>query len=1355
VSKPSSRCSICEKDLPDLAAQGGAAASEILAGGQAVCDVCHEKLASRAATSRTTIMRPVGALNVDGKAVVPPLLQPHEAAEGQPESGSSITVLPEGAPTAADVPPESECLAGADAGAGPVHKKFGTYEILHEISRGSFGVVYKAKQQGLDRVVALKVLLAGVHASAEAVGRFQREAKSVARLKHPHIVPVYDFGMHEGHHYFAMEFIEGHPLSTLISRQQVSISDALMIGEALSDALETAHAAGVIHRDVKPSNVLIDRDGRPHITDFGLAKQVDIDTKYTVSGTTLGTPAYMPPEQARGEVERIDARSDVYSIGAVLYEMLTGRTPFVGRSMLEVVVAVINDPLKPPRQLNPRIHRDIQTIVQKCLEKDPRQRYASAAELRDDLRRFRSGETIRAKPAGALRLAGRFIKRQTPLVAACSVVLSAIIYSYARVEKSKQQVEKSKLQVEESREKTRQLQAEKRELEKLDQKRKQAEWKPDWWFPRKAASNLSYAVPDEEQKYFDGLIEYRGRYWDMDEAGRLQEVVNVRSLASPAERRFVGDIEGEMVFDLDEEAARAGVRIGLQSVEAQRDFDGIPLLFELKKGKARLIGPGDLFAYTHPRGGARPRLRLEVKAEMDAAQLTPGRYTLRFRREGLQLKFQLSWPAPSVSVAKIEIRDLCLSDWVFKNMRLVARQPHPGFAAVAAEVRHKTGGDEDPAFRDFRLGDHYNAERDLQALAAGDDSYKKARALLCLGSIKEVYEPASPRAAALYTDAKVALDMVRDPQLQDEQRALRQELCLRRLVGFARNKQWDALMEELSQGWPGEKIGEPLVWELQGVIEQALLAPDIGTRLDAGLALFKSLGVAPGCSRLDNAARSLGLMQAVEGRLDDLIALQSSYPGDLYFDAFCDLIQREAKSGQLPNALRAVIHLAPRTRGDAQTAKLHDAATALAVAALKSRRYADVARVFQTVESLKASPVFLAELALHEKELAGPDFNEFCAVLLPVFSNRQIENPDLASKFNKCIERVGQGLIGGGNAASLIRLHEALRGPRMASDSRLAGVFAAAVRLLGCSGDPALETVALELLAYCGEHVTLGDENLQAATLAFAQRKAIVDDLRTYVMILSIQQAYPAPELLRLSNTVLLELLKRGSFEQASLFYSNARVAFRGDGARLTPALISVLSHVNLEEQRVSLLKSVSDTVRAEFARQKEDGLDRNWTLEHGDILLALNYPEKAREQYVAAHAAKADVMLSAKAALRLAAMQIVNRKESAAPADYFNGMDLAELPEELRIAVQLIASPDAVHGQELAALLKKANAPSILSEAEWDFLRGVRFQMDQNVVGALSALEDAARKSSESRAWVHMLASQLLRPHPRPLDPK
>jgi serine/threonine protein kinase len=290
-------------------------------------------------------------------------------------------------------------------------RSLGEYEILDEVSRGAMGVVYKARHRTLGRVVALKVLIAGEHASPGQVVRFEKEARAAARLRHPNIVPIYEIGVEGGKRFFTMDFIEGTPLDVVIRRNELQPRQALEIAAAVADALAFAHAQDVIHRDIKPSNIMIDRAGHPQIMDFGLAKQLDSDTKFTKTGTTIGTPSYMSPEQARGENERVDHRSDVYSLGAVTYELLTGRPPFTGETMMNIVMKVIHDEPTPPRRLNPKLHRDIQTIVLKAMEKDPDRRYQSMAALADDIRRYVAGEMITARPAGPLRRAAKLVSK--------------------------------------------------------------------------------------------------------------------------------------------------------------------------------------------------------------------------------------------------------------------------------------------------------------------------------------------------------------------------------------------------------------------------------------------------------------------------------------------------------------------------------------------------------------------------------------------------------------------------------------------------------------------------------------------------------------------------------------------------------------------------------------------------------------------------------------------------------------------------------------------------------------------------------------------------------------------------------
>ena len=302
-------------------------------------------------------------------------------------------------------------------------RTFGNYRILEEISRGAMGVVYKARQRVLKRVVALKVLIAGDLATEVQVARFQREAQAAARLRHPAIVPIHEVGVYDGKHYYTMDYIEGRPLSDLVAEGEITTRRALDVTHEVAEALDYAHRRGVIHRDIKPSNIMIDPDGGVHIMDFGLAKQLDSDTKFTRTGTTVGTPAYMPPEQASGESLRVGPRADIYALGAVLYEMLTGRPPFSGDTMMGTLMQVLNDDPVPPKKLNPRIHRDVQTVVLKSMEKNPDRRYRTMGALAADIRRFIGGEAITARPAGLFYRSWKALRKHRSAVFAAVAIL--------------------------------------------------------------------------------------------------------------------------------------------------------------------------------------------------------------------------------------------------------------------------------------------------------------------------------------------------------------------------------------------------------------------------------------------------------------------------------------------------------------------------------------------------------------------------------------------------------------------------------------------------------------------------------------------------------------------------------------------------------------------------------------------------------------------------------------------------------------------------------------------------------------------------------------------------------------------
>ena len=359
----------------------------------------------------------------------------------------------------------------------------GDYELLEEIGRGGMGVVFRARQAGLNRCVALKLILAGRLASPAAVKRFQVEAAAAAGLRHPHIVSIFETGEREGHHFYSMELVEsGQPLSALrlpplgdnaardpAKRQQAQRRIAEVIA-AVARAMDYAHERGVLHRDLKPGNILLDREGQPRLADFGLAKVADDDaTQLTQSGAVMGTPAYAAPEQASGRSDTVTKAADIYSLGTILFELLTGRPPFLGDTPVEIWRRVVVDEPPHPRSLHPLADADLATICLKCLEKEPTRRYESARALAEDLERWQRGEPITARPAPVTTQITRWVRRHPAIsVAVGATVLILALRPVAMQKLADAREEKRQFVSSVREEKVRELQSLRKEWTKLD-----------------------------------------------------------------------------------------------------------------------------------------------------------------------------------------------------------------------------------------------------------------------------------------------------------------------------------------------------------------------------------------------------------------------------------------------------------------------------------------------------------------------------------------------------------------------------------------------------------------------------------------------------------------------------------------------------------------------------------------------------------------------------------------------------------------------------------------------------------------------------------------------------------------------
>src|SRR5262245_2919003 len=469
-----------DEEIKSLLADAlGAATRDAVAQHVEGCASCQEKLASLTATPEPeTWRRAVQSLKVSEAEE-----QLVRRLKGMHPSSGPMRLERE----AVDFTSKTADLGPADGQAG--RPTVPGYEILGELGRGGMGVVYQARQLALQRTVALKMILIGTHARPRDLARFRAEAEVLARLQHQNIVQVYDVGEAAGRPYFALEFVAGGSLAQHLAGKPLPARPAAQLIETLARAAHAAHAHGVVHRDLKPANILLVSGGvmrgewsdasspfttppltshdsllTPKITDFGLAKFVDDDGEATgrrgptITGEFLGTPNYMAPEQAATPRQPVGPPADIYALGAILYELLTGRPPFTGETPLETVLQVLhNEPVSVTR-LQPSVPRDLETVCLKCLQKEPRKRYASALELADDLHRFLTGEPIRARPVSVVEQAWKWVRRRpgmaglsAAVVLVTAAALGLVTWQWQRAEGQKVQAQHAEGKAEERR----------------------------------------------------------------------------------------------------------------------------------------------------------------------------------------------------------------------------------------------------------------------------------------------------------------------------------------------------------------------------------------------------------------------------------------------------------------------------------------------------------------------------------------------------------------------------------------------------------------------------------------------------------------------------------------------------------------------------------------------------------------------------------------------------------------------------------------------------------------------------------------------------------------------------------------
>ena len=959
-----------------------------------------------------------------------------------------------GPPVCPTCPPHHGTSAETKTSAGDVPspavtdyrgRTIGNYTILEEISRGAMGVVYKARQQVLNRVVALKVLIAGDLATEAQVARFQREAQAAARLRHPAIVPIHEVGIFEGKHFYTMDYIQGRPLSAFVAEGKITTRRALDITASLADALDYAHGEGVVHRDIKPGNVMIDPRGRVHIMDFGLAKQLDSDTKFTRTGTTVGTPAYMPPEQASGESRRVDHRADIYSLGAVLYEMLTGRPPFSGDTMMSTLMQVLNDDPVPPKRLNPRIHRDIQTIVLKAMEKPPDRRYLAMAALAADIRHFIAGESITARPAGLFYRAWKGLKKHRSAVFAAAAVLVIGLTAFAVVEQERQGMDR-----------------------RIKEERKDVERKVTRKMEQELQEQEKPAVRTVFEDKFDGPL---GRDWLIEEGpwkaspGCLE--VRTGALAAiRTKKQFTGHVT--VTFEMSLPARADGSR-------------------QTRAVVGYFIGPEWRQSYRVSFDGRRrPRLvlmdrRSEV-AEVECPPLQPDvPYLTTVQRSSLRLAVSIKSESGDMQ-QELAYNDLLLP-------RRLGRSFPVGVFAEGAHLRiHRFRVEQEfsplktspirAADELFRDGNFAEARNLCQKIAQGyEGTYEGLAARFRIAR--------SYQAENLDARARDILRRIEDqasgiqhdelPELLTQIRLLR-FLCCARLNKFAEATKALARVAtdrgQVDPAWVwhipkhiGDMLNNRAYDEALGLLRADIFGPDRQTLY----ALASSLQAPTLQTTLASRVRLLaeGLCDhAQASRVKDVYA---AYPTPILADAFARAATQALRGDQHDEALAL---LAFCTEHKLASPALTQAAVGLATRFRDSDRYARLVDLYTAFPDPKLAPVFIR--AVNKATDAGK--LDEALVLLELSAEKFAGEADALVAADGPAIRLAKAFLARGDVLKPVKIHS-IFGPA-AADPAFVTLFVEATQ-------KALDTKkpdeALRLLEHCRENFGVLHTGLAAA----------------------------------------------------------------------------------------------------------------------------------------------------------------------------------------------------------------------------------------------------------------------------------